>query len=1481
MAKLKYFDRIEQDQAAQKALPPGPLPQFDFESLRTKSRLKRWATRFALRRLLPFVAAILRLVWPNPKYKNVVFVTRRADVEEVLGDPANFKVVYEPEMKELGSGFNNVLGEDGPDHDRLHALLRKTLSDQHLGNVGKWVSEDAHALLERAGGQIDIFRDLFTRTASETSCRLFGLDPLDRDQFAQWTMAVSNQLFGDFFGDANIRQQSQTAAAHLRAVIDDAIDRVEANNRLNPASRRKRETLIDRLITDEKVPRGEVRASILGLITAFMPTNSLAAGNIMEVLLEKPRLMRHAKAAAKLDDRAALEAILLEAGARNPALSPGLWRHRPEEAEPIEIGRGKRGSRMIQPGDLILACIPSALRQNRSDIRSDAWLMFGHGPHVCFGAQIALDHLTSVFAALLSREDLERVCGKEGRMERIGPFPVRMDMRYKHIGSRRALMVLRFPVDPKISRETVDKKIRRLGNPAEDFIRASLKDTAIQFASLNVIEKDEESTESVILLELSGDGEDYELLKSFAKASYSWLAPILAFCHPRQHAPEHYKVLLRRFERGLIHVSFRPWGSTGLHFDGLPELSVEDIKHQEELADFAAAVVNTFVKRGTNLSARAMDVLQRTRRLVRRDSFLMLRKGNRKIRNASRLERNAVLRPSRKRLRIADWRPHRSIFGPVPGMIIDRGNRLLLGSLTVGWIAALTALTIWLGPDRTAPFWEWWIVAPIPLLIGSFLALLITIAGAFAIFMAAIRWKELRDPSDTGQASLEQVEALVAREDHPGYAHNHITAVMPFKTGILRRLSFAFSMWGIAQSVTHWFRPGFVLTMGTIHKARWFRVPNTNQFVFFSNYDGSWESYLEDFITRAHEGQSAAWSHGVGFPPTKYLIGDGAKDGDRFKRWVRKQQRETPFWYTRFPNLTAERIRTNAMIADGLNRATTDTDARRWMSLFGSAQRPTEELEVQEVQTLVFSGFPKHKKATAMFIRLPSDKRRAGEWISAVSGQRALTGEASSDQPLPSEWFEQTERGVAIEVPLDARVRFGEYPSGDGGTTLGLTGSALQALGLNDRCGFQSLPEVFRMTMARRSDLLGDDTTKLHEWRIADHSDHEHGAQAMLVVYGSEGGRNHAETVENHSNLLRHLGGKVVHTVPCNAARDNRLDTEHFGFRDGISQPVIKGTSRASQEIPERDLIAAGEFILGYPNGQGFTSPPISVGTENDVSADLPAARASRTNRFPWFGPRPTETEWRDFGRNGTFIAVRQLDQDKPGFDKGMKRIAHRLRKIERKRKELSELIGGPIDDRWVAAKIMGRWQDGTPLVGHSRPDGTSSPNERVDNDFTYGRDDPRGLECPLGSHIRRANPRDSKEAGDPEEQDITNRHRLLRRGRAYTYEADGGEAKGLLFMAICADLERQFEFVQRSWLNTTSFHGLVEEVDPLLGGDRNDPSQKRPGFTIPTSAGPVRIPETQGALQSYVEVKGGGYFFLPSRSALRFLIRRSQSGAN
>lgn len=113
----------------------------------------------------------------------------------------------------------------------------------------------------------------------------------------------------------------------------------------------------------------------------------------------------------------------------------------------------------------------------------------------------------------------------------------------------------------------------------------------------------------------------------------------------------------------------------------------------------------------------------------------------------------------------------------------------------------------------------------------------------------------------------------------------------------------------------------------------------------------------------------------------------------------------------------------------------------------------------------------------------------------------------------------------------------------------------------------------------------------------------------------------------------------------------------------------------------------------------------------------------------------------------------------------------------------------------------------------------------RAENDFLFGVEDPQGLRCPFGSHIRRANPRDSFSPGSMDQLAISNRHRILRVGRPYVVAADDGTAKprGILFMCINADIDRQFEFVQQTWISGRSFHGLRDEVDAIaatgLGG--------------------------------------------------------------
>jgi deferrochelatase/peroxidase EfeB len=222
---------------------------------------------------------------------------------------------------------------------------------------------------------------------------------------------------------------------------------------------------------------------------------------------------------------------------------------------------------------------------------------------------------------------------------------------------------------------------------------------------------------------------------------------------------------------------------------------------------------------------------------------------------------------------------------------------------------------------------------------------------------------------------------------------------------------------------------------------------------------------------------------------------------------------------------------------------------------------------------------------------------------------------------------------------------------------------------------------------------------------------------------------------------------------------------------------------------------------------------------------------------------------------------VRQLEQDVAGFQDYTVKTAAALAR--------NPGMSG-VDPHWVGAKMIGRWKDGSPVALY--PD-TQPHRPNPTNDFGYATFDPRGFACPLGSHVRRSNPRDSLMSDNLKAPNHVSSHRILRRGRAYLEPAsDGGRAtEGLIFLAACADLERQFEFIQQSWLGEPSFHGLTGEADPAVDSDGQLQDLSLPdGRTVRRIRG---IPD-------FVTVRGGGYFFMPSRSALHYLADRARRRA-
>jgi len=230
----------------------------------------------------------------------------------------------------------------------------------------------------------------------------------------------------------------------------------------------------------------------------------------------------------------------------------------------------------------------------------------------------------------------------------------------------------------------------------------------------------------------------------------------------------------------------------------------------------------------------------------------------------------------------------------------------------------------------------------------------------------------------------------------------------------------------------------------------------------------------------------------------------------------------------------------------------------------------------------------------------------------------------------------------------------------------------------------------------------------------------------------------------------------------------------------------------------------------------------------------------------------------RDLGRNGSYLVFRKLEQDVVAFRRFL---------LEHADKNDPDLLG---------AKMVGRWPSGTPLVTSPLHD-HSVPADQPTNDFDYATTDAYGYACPLGAHIRRANPRDAMADRFPADS-ITDsrRHRILRRGSPYgdllpPGAPDNGVKRGLLFICVNADIKRQFEFVQQTWINNPKFHGLTNDRDPLIG-DNLEPNEigatELRTFTIQRDGCRTRLKN----IPRFVAMRGGEYFFIPSIRTIYFL---------
>ena len=207
------------------------------------------------------------------------------------------------------------------------------------------------------------------------------------------------------------------------------------------------------------------------------------------------------------------------------------------------------------------------------------------------------------------------------------------------------------------------------------------------------------------------------------------------------------------------------------------------------------------------------------------------------------------------------------------------------------------------------------------------------ISGVFftaPMIVVWLRWLERRDSSQDAPPVDERLLGEMARRED-WIPHNHMGSVVLVKPGILRTALFRTGHRGLGLVLRVLATDGYLGSMRTVHFAHWAFVNNGSRLMFFSNFDHSWESYLDDFIEKAHGGLTLAWGSNVGFPPTRFLMLDGASHGRQFKAWARHSMAVSRFWYSAYSDLTVDQVERNARIADGLRKETLSVqEAATW-----------------------------------------------------------------------------------------------------------------------------------------------------------------------------------------------------------------------------------------------------------------------------------------------------------------------------------------------------------------------------------------------------------------------------------------------------------------------------------------------------------------------------------------------------------------------
>jgi Dyp-type peroxidase family len=382
--------------------------------------------------------------------------------------------------------------------------------------------------------------------------------------------------------------------------------------------------------------------------------------------------------------------------------------------------------------------------------------------------------------------------------------------------------------------------------------------------------------------------------------------------------------------------------------------------------------------------------------------------------------------------------------------------------------------------------------------------------------------------------------------------------------------------------------------------------------------------------------------------------------------------------------------------------------------------------------------------------------------------------------------------------------------------------------------------QAFRDGMRPRAQILGDVEPSSPEQWVPPFQEEIH-AMAILAADTAEDLELLHKQLRRHTNARSHPVDELGQ-VDGRAREGDHHGHEHFGFVDGISQPGIQGLP--GEPIPGQEMVAAGEFVFGYPRQDEQPPPPPPPGYQ-------PPA------------PAPNFPSW---AKDGSLVVFRRLRQNVKGFNDFVSQTSQSTAL----RPDLLE------------AKLVGRYRSGAPLertkdepedfepqaADPSVADSSILDDKRLNN-FEYEPHDADGHLVPRAAHIRKAYPRNQNPPGKPEAE----RRRILRRGITYGPDFQESESpypgagsppaeqdRGLVFVCYQSSIERQFEFIQTQWANREDFPQAGDGRDPIISQDVADPK-----FSIPPD-------HLHLVLQRWVITTGGEYLFSPSISALRML---------